>query len=329
MESEQQLSSDAEQTTPSPTVSVLLPAYNAADTVEKAAESILTGNDVPLELIVIDDGSTDGTREVLERIARDPRVRVISHQNMGLAASLNKGIAAATAPFIARMDADDISAPGRLDRQLQFLLGHPDVVTVGGQIRRVVNEQPRSTSDLPLDHRGIVNSLLHGQHAVCHASTMTRKSALEAVGGYWEQGVSEDWDLFLRLSEVGKLANLNRHVYDIVYHETGINASGMKNVRTNICLAICNYRRRRRGLEELTREEYLDNLSAWERVRINAQTRSQQAYRYSMLQQTSHPAAGKFLLATAAMLWPPFALRRIAHGMSRKLPLVRRHSRPV
>src|SRR5882724_5687019 len=146
MKPEGKMASESERAIPAPEVSVLLPAYNAAATVAKAAESVLTGDDVALELILIDDGSTDGTSEVLESIARDSRVRVISHQNMGLAASLNQGIAVASAPFIARMDADDISAPGRLDRQLKFLSDHPDVVLVGGQIRRIVKGEPRSGS---------------------------------------------------------------------------------------------------------------------------------------------------------------------------------------
>jgi hypothetical protein len=155
---------------------------------------------------------------------------------------------------------------------------------------------------------------------------MTRKSALDAIGGYWDQGVSEDWDLFLRLSEMGKLANLDQLVYDVVFHETGINASGMKAVRTNIGLSICNYRRRARGLNILDRDAYLDNLGVWERVRIGAETRSLQAYRHSMLAETSNPAVGKLLLAEAALVWPPFAVRRVARTLSRRISQVRRNS---
>ena len=319
MDSEQALTPETQRATSAPTVSVLLPAYNAAATLAKAADSVLTGNDVALELIVIDDGSTDTTSEVLESIARDSRVRVISHPNMGLAASLNRGIAAASAPFIARMDADDVSLPGRLDRQVQFLFDNPDIISVGGQIRRIIDGDPRSISDLPLDHRGIVDALLHGQHAICHASTMTRKAALVAIGGYWDEGVSEDWDLFLRLSEVGKLANINEALYDVVFHETGISASGMKTVRANISLAVCNYRRRANGLNELNRDAYIGTLGVWGRLRIGAQTRSLQAYRRSMMVETSSPTLGKVLLAEAAFLWPPFAIRRITRAVSRRV----------
>jgi glycosyltransferase involved in cell wall biosynthesis len=302
---------------------VLLPVHNAADTVAKAAESVLTGNDVALELILIDDGSTDGSSEVLQNIARDPRVRVLSHPNMGLAQSLNRGIAAASAPFIARMDADDVSAPGRLDKQLQFLSENHDVVLVGGQIRRIVKGEPRSASDLPLYHRGIVNALLGGQHAMCHPTVMIRKTALDAVGGYWNEGFGEEWDLFLRLSEVGKLANLESQVLDYAFHEAGMNATGMESMRTNIGLAICNYHRRAEGLKELDRGAFLADLSFWERLRIRAQCRSLETYRRSMLAGTSSRTVERLLIAQAALLWPPFAGRRIARTFSRRLPKLR------
>lgn len=317
MEPDGQLASETEKSA-SPTVSVLLPAFNAAATVAKAADSVLTGNDVALELILIDDGSTDGTSEVLEGTARDSRVRVISHPNMGLAASLNRGIAAASAPFIARMDADDIAAPGRLDCQLRFLRDHPEVVLVGGQIRRIVRGEPRSASGFPLDHGGIVDALLHGHHAMCHPAVMMRKSALESVGGYWDQGFGEEWDLFLRLSEVGKLANLDRHVLDYTFHQSGMNASGMDAMRSGIALAICNYRRRAQGLKELDRDTYLADVGWWQHLCIRAQSRSLKAYRKSMLVGTSNPMAGRLLLAPAALLWPPFAARRITRNLSRK-----------
>jgi glycosyltransferase involved in cell wall biosynthesis len=305
-----------------PSVSVLLPVYNSADTVAKAAESVLTGNDVALEVILIDDGSTDGSSEVVQSIARDPRVRVISHPNMGLAASLNEGIAAASAPFIARMDADDVSAPGRLDWQVQFLTDNPDVVLVGGQIRRFVKGEPRSNSDLPCDHRGIVKALLNGHHAICHPAVMIRKTALDAIGGYWHYRFGEEWDLFLRLSEVGRLANLDRHVLDYTYGEVGMNATGMESLRTNIGLAICNYRRRAQGLKELDLDAYLESVGLWERVRVRAQIRSLQAYRRSLQVERSNPTVGRLLLAEATLLWPPFASRRIARSLARRVSKV-------
>jgi hypothetical protein len=225
------------------------------------------------------------------------------------------------------MDADDISAPGRFSIQLQYLVDHPEVVVVGGQIRRIVKGEPLSMSDLPLEHFGIVKALLYGHHGMSHPAVMMRRSALEVVGGYWDQGYGEEWDLFLRMSEVGRLANLDRHVLDYTFHESGMNASDMQRMRTHIGLAICNYRRRAQGLEEFDRHAYLENLSSWERIRIRAQAQSQKAYRHSMLVASSNPTVGKLLLARAALLWPPFAMRRIAATFFRKLSEVRRRLR--
>ena len=294
-----------------PVLSVVLPTYDSAHTLGAAARSVLTGNTVALELIVIDDGSTDDTAAVLAELTTDPRVRVISRPNRGLAASLNEGIAAARAPFIARMDADDVSAPGRFDAQVEFMAAHPDVVLAGGQIRRVINGVAESSSRFPLDHDTIVAALLRGQHAVCHPAVVMRRSALDRVGGYWDEGVAEDWDLFLRLSEVGDLANLDRHVLDYSFHGGGINASSMVAVRTNIGLAVRNHYRRTCGLDTLNVRRYREDLTVPKRMKIRAESLSLGLYRRSMQAGTSSKTAKTVLLAGAALSWPPFAVRRI------------------
>jgi glycosyltransferase involved in cell wall biosynthesis len=294
-----------------PVVGVVLPAYNAATTVTAAARSVLDGDSTALELIIVDDGSTDGTRDVVEQLADDSRVRIISRPNKGLAASLNEGIAASSAPFIARMDADDVSTPGRFRTQVRYLRAHPDVVLVGGQIRRVIDGLPESASHFPLEHDAIVGALLRGQHAMCHPSIMIRRSALDAVGGYWNHGVAEDWDLFLRLSEAGKLANVDSHVLDYTFHAGGINASSMRKVRTNIGLAVRNHHRRSQGLAEFDPAGYAEHLDVSDKFKIRAETTSLGLYRRSMLAGRSNRAAKTVLLAGAALSWPPFALRRI------------------
>ena len=295
----------------SPVVSVLLPAYNAAATVRAAAESVLNGTSAALELIIVDDGSTDGTGAAVADLAADDRVRIISRPNKGLSASLNEAIAYASAPFIARMDADDVSMPDRLEAQLQYLADNPDVVMVGGQIRRIVKGQAESTSQLPLEHDDIVAALLRGQHAICHSTVLIRRSALDRIGGYWEHGVAEDWDLYLRLSEVGRIANLDRHLLDYTFHESGINASSMLKVRVNIALAVRNHYRRTCGLDTLEPREFLGDLTVPQRLRIRAESLSLGLYRKSLLAGTSSKVTKTVLLAGAAASWPPFAVRRL------------------
>jgi hypothetical protein len=194
---------------------------------------------------------------------------------------------------------------------VQYLEAHPDVVLLGGQIRRVIDGRGESTSHFPLEHDEIVGALLRGQHAMCHPSIMVRRSALDVVGGYWDHGVAEDWDLFLRLSEAGKLANVDSHVLDYTFHTGGINASSMRRVRTNIGLAVCNHQRRAQGLPEFDPASHADHLDVPDKVKIHAESLSLGLYRRSMLASQSNRAARTVLLAGAALSWPPFAVRRI------------------
>ena len=116
-----------------PTISVVLPARNAAATIERAARSILDSTHRELELIIIDDGSTDDTAEVIRQID-DPRLRLIQQELGGVCAAANRGTNEARAPVIARMDADDFSHPKRLEKQLDFLR-QSNVNMVGCRVR--------------------------------------------------------------------------------------------------------------------------------------------------------------------------------------------------
>lgn len=295
----------------SPVLSVLLPAYNAADTIRAAAESVLNGTTAALELIIVDDGSTDGTGAAVVDLASDRRVRVISRPNKGLSASLNEAIAYASAPFIARMDADDVSMPDRFEAQLRYLADNPDVVMVGGQIRRIIRGEIESTSQLPLEHDEIVAALVRGQHAICHPTVMIRRSALDLVGGYWEHGLAEDWDMYLRLAEVGRIANIDQHVLDYTFSDTSINAKSMLTVRVNIALAVRNHYRRSCGMETLEPQAFVNDLTVPDRMRIRAESLSLGLYRKSLIAGTSNKVAKSVLLAGAAASWPPFAVRRL------------------
>jgi len=114
----------------SPKVSVILPAFNAAAHLGKAIDSILSQSFVDFELIIVNDGSTDTTREVLAQY-EDPRIKVIHQENLGLPKALNKALAVTQSPYIARQDADDISLPTRLEKQVQFLDQNPEYGLIG------------------------------------------------------------------------------------------------------------------------------------------------------------------------------------------------------
>jgi glycosyltransferase involved in cell wall biosynthesis len=201
-----------------PTVSVLMCVHNAQRYLEQAVTSILRQTFRDFELVVIDDGSTDGTRGILERLASaDARMRVISRPNTGLARALNEGLAHCRGEFVARMDGDDVALPERFARQVAFLRGHPDVVVVGTRVLYVnpfdlpvSGDEATSTSDHPLDHDAIDAQLLAGRGgSIVHPAAMFRREAMLGIGGYREHyNNSEDLDLFLRLAETGRVANL-------------------------------------------------------------------------------------------------------------------------
>ncbi len=205
-----------------PAVSVLMPVYDAAAYVGRAVESILGQTLRDFEFLIYDDGSTDGSVQILEGYAkRDPRIRFSRKPHAGYAVWLREGVAVASAPFVARMDADDVARPTRLLRQLDFLERHPGCCAVGARVLRIDPDgQPIREFAAPLEHDGIERALLTGRgEALPHPVAMLRRDALLAVGSYRpEYEPAEDLELFLRLAEHGRLANLPEVLLDYRQH---------------------------------------------------------------------------------------------------------------
>lgn len=195
---------------PSPSITVLLPARDAADTVEAAARCVLTQTFKDLELVAIDDGSADATRAVLERLA-DPRVRILDGGGKGLVHALELGRREARAPFIARMDADDECHPERLASSLAALAADPSLSGVGTQVEIFRDDQPVSPNLAAYGQW--LNSLVTPERLfrdrfvespLCHGSVLLRRDALDAAGGWTDGPYPEDWELWLRLLESGR-----------------------------------------------------------------------------------------------------------------------------
>jgi glycosyltransferase involved in cell wall biosynthesis len=190
-----------------PVVSVVLPAYNAADTVGEAVASILDQRLQELELIVVDDGSTDATRAVLEKFD-DPRLVVLHHPtNRGFGAALRTGIENTTTDVIARLDADDVAHTDRLAREYEVLQQRPEVGLVTTAYF-IVDESGRELErrDTPPDHASAWFRLLFGNQ-FGHSTTMYRRAIYNAVGGYRDEYYpSEDHDLWLLMAEVTEVA---------------------------------------------------------------------------------------------------------------------------
>lgn len=193
-----------------PVVTVLMPVYNAGRFVAQTVETVLAQTFGDFEFLVIDDGSTDDSPSVLQTCAeRDARIRLIRRSNAGLVPTLNEGLALARGEFLARIDADDLSDPRRLEQQVERMRHEGDLVALGS-CARAIDEDGRPLGDytVPPSHDEIEASHLGGASAIHHPAVMLRTVAVRQVGGYRPLAPCEDFDLWLRLAEVGRLANL-------------------------------------------------------------------------------------------------------------------------
>ena len=205
-----------------PRVAVLMPARDAAGTVRAAAVSILRQTERDLALVAVDDGSTDGTAHVLERLAeRDRRVVVVRGPGEGIARALNRGLARCDAELVARMDADDVAHPERLDVQRGALAADPALAAAGARVRLFPRRAVRAGMVRyaawlnGLTSPALVARDLFVEAPLVHPAATIRRDALERAGGWRDGDFPEDYDLWLRLAAAGAaLTNVARPLLD-------------------------------------------------------------------------------------------------------------------
>ena len=237
-------------------LTVLMPVYNAASTIAAAARSILAEHLDGLELLVIDDGSTDGSAQVVRALG-DPRIRVVSQPNAGLVAALNRGLDEARGEYLARMDADDLSVPGRLAAQLSWLRARPGAVMCGTDYEYFGAHGGRVHT--PRSDRACRQQLLLTS-AFCGASVVVRRSMIEAAQLRFDPAYvhAEDYEFFTRLVALGEVGNLPLVGYRYRIHAAQVSdrhrgEQRESHVRTAIAYA------QRIGVRPTARED-LDNL---------------------------------------------------------------------
>ena len=243
-----------------PEISVLIPVYNAASFLEEALNSILRQTFQSFEVILIDDGSTDSSMRIADRLrARDGRIRIIREEHKGIVASLNLGISSAKGKYIARMDADDISLRARLKRQHAYLENHPDIGVCGCQLK-TTGEGRTHRFRYERNHEAIVCTLLF-EPAMPHAASMFRKDILLTGAEAYRTDYphTEDYDLWIRLADKTRFATLPSVLYLYRQHSAQVTRTE-KNSQRELRLLLL----RRLGLDPTTSEmELHESISAW------------------------------------------------------------------
>ena len=217
-----------------------MPMRNAVAFLDQAVTSILAQSFSDFEFIIVDDGSTDGSIDRARAYA-DPRIRIQAQPAAGIVAALNAGIALAAAPLIARMDADDVALPDRLQKQVSLLRERPDIAAVGSGYTAIDrDERPLREIMLHTDPDDI-RQILRGTNCMAHPTMMIRRDTLVRAGGYRDKfPLCEDYDLWLRLSEKSALTNIPESL--LLYRERDANAISANlelRIRSEVALLNC------------------------------------------------------------------------------------------
>lgn len=205
---------DSKDYTRVPKVSVLMAVRNGGPFLRQALQSIYNQTYRDFEVVIVDDASSDETAGILLEM-KDARTFIYRNaENQGLTKSLNRGLRLCRGEYVARMDADDVSHLGRLDRQIRFLERHPDIALVGSSYYRIDAEGIVTAHiEVPTEDDQI-REMMRRKCAFGHGTVMARRSVLVECGGYDERfACAQDYDLWLRISEKHKLVNLAEPLY--------------------------------------------------------------------------------------------------------------------
>ena len=219
-----------------PTLSVILPVFNAEKYLNQAIESILNQTFDDFELIIINDGSTDSSKEIINSF-NDERIVFVDQKNSGLPRTLNKGILISRAEIIVRMDADDISKLDRFQKQYSYLSKNKDVDVLGGSVNYINNKGKYLGRTFSLTRESLISYyLLNVGNVMCHPTLFVRKSAFERVGVYNTMLTeNEDYHLLCKFLRSGiKLINLPDVLLDYRVHDKAISSNNFYNRKNSL-----------------------------------------------------------------------------------------------
>ncbi|MCV6609743.1 MAG: glycosyltransferase [Amphritea sp.] len=210
-----------------PLVSVIVPVYNGEKYLLEAINSVLSQTYSDFEIIVINDGSTDSSMDIVAAINSD-KIRVVTNeQNIGLAATRNRGLKVAKGKYIALMDGDDISFPHRFEKQVEFLEQNPDIGLVSSNFitfEEDIESGKRSEKVLPTDS-DFISTIIPFQNVICCPVAMFRSELVTEKGLFFNESLRtcEDWDMWYRISKLSGIANIDDYL--IYYRKHGSNLS--------------------------------------------------------------------------------------------------------
>ncbi len=310
--------------------SVVMPAYNAERFLPQAIESVLAQTWHNLELIVIDDGSSDNTLAIArDYAARDPRVKVFTQPNKGFAETLHRGFELSASEWVFRMDADDRMHPNRLERQIAFLSQHPELDVASSLVFHIdANNRVIGKDNSHLFTHEAIQNLVNANELIgfCHPAAVVRKSAVIAVGGYRKQfWPAEDIDLWNRLAERGcRMLVQPEYLLDYRMHGTSASIAGARAARQKLRWLKDCMLRRRAGQPELDLESFLaEQRSASWFTRLNRERKdlAKILYKAAVFHYAQKKyAAVAFKLIAAISLQPGYVLGQVTS----KTTLVRR-----
>lgn len=298
-------------------LTVVMPVYNGMQYLEQAVNSILRQTFRDFLLVTIDDGSTDDSLSYLRSI-QDSRVRVVEMEHrQGQGAARNYVIKNCQSDYLAFADADDTSLPTRFERQVEWLDQHPEAGMLGTRIS-FLSSSGRSGLGPPLalQHETIHRDLLLCRHAVANGTLMFRASTLKQLGGFRVLGAGEDWDLFLRMTEHSKVANLDEILCLYRVHGSSTSAKQAITLHRRYAHACECASLRQRGLAESSFEDFDQRQrtrSMLARVNERMQLTAGLQYRRALVEILEEKRGlGYGRMGLAAILSPQKLLQRLA-----------------
>ena len=218
-------------------ISILLPVYNSELFIKKTIDSVLNNTHKAFELIIINDGSEDNSLDIIKSYD-DPRIKLYNKSNSGLIETLNYGIRKCKNEIIMRIDSDDIIHSQKIEKQL-FMFKKNKVALLGTEGYTINNAgEVDSSINLPSKHDDILKAMMNYNASLIHPSIMVYKNVLQSVGLYSpKMKHAEDYDLFLRISKIGKISNLNEKLIYLRKNENNISHLNAKEQIINTFIA--------------------------------------------------------------------------------------------